>query len=69
MGYLTRGPGNSNEFPRVTKGKSPWLGETELVDEFALRLRGEVRKCSGCNRPTHIRYLNEKDLCPDRCPR
>jgi hypothetical protein len=69
MGFLSRQPG-SDEIPRSTAGKSPWLCETELVDEFVLRLQGKVKRCGGdCHRPTHIQYLDDSGRCPDCRPR
>lgn len=65
MGFLSRQPGN-DDLPRSTVGKSPWLGETEYVDEFVLRLQGKIKKCSGpCGRPTHVQHLDGNEQCPD----
>jgi len=65
MGYLSRQP-TSNDMPKSTSGKSPWLGETEDVDEFVLRLQGKIKKCTGpCGRQTHIKHLDKDDHCPD----
>jgi len=64
MGYLSRRPTN-NDPPRETQGKSPWLKETELADEFFLLVSGLAERCSSCQRTTRVNYLNKAGLCPD----
>lgn len=64
MGYLSRQP-DSNDPPRPKDGKSPWLEETELLDEFALLLEGAAKRCQKCKRATRVRHLNADQLCPD----
>lgn len=60
MGYGSRMP-TSNEGPRQTGG---WSGANEFMDEFALLLSGDAKRCNKCKRTTHIRYLIN-DECPD----
>ena len=65
MGFGSRQP-TSNDQPRKGEGKSPWLGESDCVDEFALKLNGLAKQCVGqCKRMTHIRHLDKDGLCPD----
>lgn len=64
MGFQSRLPTN-NEPPSTESGKSPWLGETDLMDEFALKLSGKVNSCAGCKRATHIQHLDSNKNCPD----
>lgn len=64
MGFQSRLP-TSNEPPTVRSAKSPWLGETELMDEFALRLNGKLKGCVSCKRATHIKHLDSNKDCPD----
>lgn len=64
MGYLSGKP-TSNNPPRPTEGKSPWLGESELMDEVALLLDGSAKRCTGCKRATHVRNLDSNQHCPD----
>ena len=66
MGFGTRQP-TSNDIPRpVGQKKSPWLGESDVMDEKALVLAGLVKQCIGeCGRRTHIEHLDENGKCPD----
>lgn len=64
MGFQSRLP-TSNEPPTAKSGTSPWLGETELMDEFALKLSGKVKSCSGCKRATHVKNIDSNKNCPD----
>jgi hypothetical protein len=64
MGRLSRQP-TSNDPPRLKEGKSPWLGNTEFLDEFALLLSGLAKRCRVCTRATHIRHLDTYQRCPD----
>ncbi|HQK63554.1 MAG TPA: hypothetical protein PLF16_00200 [Candidatus Staskawiczbacteria bacterium] len=63
MGYLSRQP-TSNDPPKP-EGKSPWLEETELLDEFALLLNGMAKRCQKCKRATRVRHLDADQHCPD----
>ena len=65
MGFGTRQP-TTNDAPRPSaQEKSPWLGESDTMDETALVLSGLVKRCRGvCNRRTHIRNLDEHGRCP-----
>jgi len=63
MGHLTRTP-TSNDPPGATAGKSPYLEETELMDETALLLSGAAMRCSRCRLAVRTQYL-EGGLCPD----
>jgi len=64
MGHLSRHP-TSNDRPLSKKGKSPWLGESEFVDVFALRLGKLTKLCVGCKRETHVNNLDCNQHCPD----
>lgn len=64
MGYLSRQP-TSNDSPRPKTGKSPWLGEGEMMDETAMLLNELAKRCVVCNRATHVNYLDESQRCPD----
>lgn len=64
MGYMSRQP-TSNNLPQLREGKSPWLGDNELVDEIALLLNDLAKRCKKCKRVTHVRYLDSNQHCPD----
>ncbi len=64
MGYLSRKP-TSNDPPRPREGKSPWLGDNDVMDEVALLLAGEARRCAKCGRATRVKHLNADQFCPD----
>ena len=64
MGFLCRKP-TSNNSPKLREGKSPYLGETELLDEVALLLSGDARRCNKCKLAVRIKYLDQNDNCPD----
>ncbi len=64
MGYLSRQP-TSNDPPRLKGGKSPWLGDNELMDEVALLLSDMAKRCAECKRATHVRHLDSSQHCPD----
>ena len=64
MGNLSRQP-TSNDPPRPKDGKSPWLEETELVDEVCLLLNGLAKRCVKCKRATRIKHLDSQGRCPD----
>jgi hypothetical protein len=64
MGYLSRQP-NSNEPPRRTEGKSQWLEETDISDEFALLLSGDAKRCVVCRLAVRKKHLDAKGQCPD----
>ncbi len=63
MGLGTRQP-TSMDPPRSTTGKSKYLEENDIMDEFALLLNGHAKKCSKCKLAVRTRYL-EDGLCPD----
>lgn len=63
MGYMTRTP-TSNDIPRKSEDKSPYLEETELMDEIALLLSGAAARCSSCELAVRMEYL-EDGKCPD----
>lgn len=63
MGFLSRRP-TDNDSPRGPSA-SPWIEETDVMDETALLLAGLARRCIACRRACRIRYLDALGRCPD----
>lgn len=63
MGFGTRQP-TSNDPPQNT-GKSPWLEETDDMDEFALVVNKLAKRCKKCKRFTRTKHLDSNQHCPD----
>ena len=67
MGYLSRKP-TSNDPPPKRQGKSPWLEETDIMDETALLLNGYARRCTKCRLAVRTKHLDDHERCPDCRP-
>jgi hypothetical protein len=62
MGYMSRKP-NSNDPPSPERA-GRWLDTSDVMDEFALMISGNAKRCRGCKRATSLKYLVDGQ-CPD----
>lgn len=67
MGFASIHP-TSNDPPRPSDKKNPWLGDNPDAGEDLtfLVVSGRARKCAGpCGRTTNKKHLDDQGRCPD----